>query len=104
MRYEIRKMFWHQKGLWLILLYFVLSIAGLLLFDMPTNPEIEQNREAYDHYLQQVEGKCTKETESFLSGEADRIAKANSRLQNLYDDYSDGKLTEKEFTSQLAGT
>ncbi len=103
MRYEIRKMFWHQKGLWLILLYFVLSIAGLLLFDMPTNPEIEQNREAYDHYLQQVEGKCTKETESFLSGEADRIAKANSRLQNLYDDYSDGKLTEKEFTSQLAG-
>lgn len=103
MQYEIRKMFWHQKGLWLILLYFVLSIAGLLLFDTPANPEIEQNKAAYDTYLQQVEGKCTDGTEAFLSKEAERIAEANSKLQNLYDDYSNGKLTEQELTSQVAG-
>ncbi len=103
MEYEIRKMFWHQKGLWLILLYFVLSIAGLLLFDTPSNPEIEQNKAAYDTYLQQVEGKCTDETETFLSKEAERIAEANSRLQNLYDDYSNGKLTKKELTNQVTG-
>ena len=102
MRYEIRKMFWHQKGLWLILFYFALSIAGLLLFDTAANPEIEQNKVAYDYYLQQVEGKCTDETETFLSKEAGRIAQANSRLQNLYDNYSDGKLTENELTSQIA--
>lgn len=101
MQYEIRKMFWHQKGLWLILLYFVLSIAGLLLFDTPTNPEIEQNKAAYDYYLQQVEGKCTDETETFLSKAAERIAEASNRFQNLYDDYSDGKLREKEITSQV---
>lgn len=102
MQYEIRKMFRHQKGLWLVLFYFVLSIAGILLFDTPVNPEIEQNKYAYDYYLQQVEGKCTSETKTFLSKEAKRIAEANNRLQNLYDDYSDGKLTEKEFTSQIA--
>lgn len=95
-------MFWHQKGLWLILFYFALSIAGLLLFDTAENPEIEQNKAAYDYYLQQVEGKCTDETETFLSKEAGRIAQANSRLQNLYDYYSDGKLTENELTSQIA--
>ena len=102
MQYEIRKMFWYQKGLWLILFYFVLSIAGLLLFDTPANSEIEQNKAAYDYYLQRVEGKCTDETETFLSKEAERIVEANNKLQNLYDDYSNGKLTEKELTSQVA--
>lgn len=102
MKYESRKMFRHQKGLWLILLYFVLSFAGLLIFDVPMNNEVEQNRDAYNHYLHQVEGKCTAETESLLSKEARRISKGNSELQRLYGDYYDGKLTEKEFTSQIA--
>lgn len=102
MQYEIRKMFRHQKGLWLILLYFVLSFAALLIFDTPIINNVERNREAYNHYLHQVEGKCTDKTESLLSKEAQRIAKANSELQRLYGDYYDGKLTEKEFTSQIA--
>lgn len=102
MKFESRKMFRHQKGLWLILLYFVLSFAGLLIFDVPMNNEVERNRDAYNHYLHQVEGKCTAETESLLSKEAQRISKANSELQRLYGDYYDGKLAEKEFTSQIA--
>lgn len=101
MQYEIRKMFRHQKGLWLIILYFLLSFAGLLLFDTPMNSAVERNQAAYNHYLHQVEGKCTKETEDLLSKEAERIAKANSELQRLYGEYYDGKLTEKEFTSQI---
>lgn len=102
MRYEIRKMLLHQKGVWFILAYFILSIAALIIFDAPTNNDIERNREAYDFYLHQVEGKCTEETESLLSKEAQRIAKANSELQRLYNDYYDGKLSEKEFASQIA--
>ncbi|WP_312279491.1 hypothetical protein [Oscillibacter sp.] len=102
MQYESRKMFRHQRGIWLILLYFILSFAGLLLFDTPMNDDVERNREAYDHYLHQVEGKCTDETESLLSEEAQRIAKANSELQRLYGDFYDGKLTEREFNSQIA--
>lgn len=102
MQYESRKMFRHQKGLWMILLYFVLNFAGLLLFDTPVNNDIERNREAYNQYLHQVEGKCTQKTTSFLSEEAERISKANLELQRLYSDYYDGKLTEKEFTSQIA--
>nr|WP_319489738.1 hypothetical protein [uncultured Caproiciproducens sp.] len=102
MQYESRKMFWHQKGIWLILLYFILSFVGLLLFDTPINNDVERNQEAYDHYLHQVEGKCTEETESLLSEEAERISKANSELQRLYGDYYDGKLTEREFNSQIS--
>ena len=102
MQYESRKMFRHQKGLWLILLYFVLNFAALFIFDTPINNDIEQNREAYSHYLHQVEGKCTDETESLLSEEAERISKANTELQRLYDDYYDGKLTESEFNFQIA--
>ena len=90
MQYESRKMFRHQRGIWLILLYFILSFAGLLLFDTPMNDDVERNREAYDHYLHQVKGKCTDETESLLSEEAQRIAKANTELQRLYGDYYEG--------------
>lgn len=102
MQYESRKMFRHQRGLWLILLYFILSFAGLLIFESPINNDVERHREAYNHYLYQVEGKCTDETQSLLSEEAEQISKANTELQRLYGDYYDGKLTEKEFTSQIA--
>ena len=102
MRVECKKMFWHQKGLLLVLCYLVLSFALLVLFDTPKNSEIEQNKGAYQYYLQQVEGRCTSETEAFLQGEAARIAQANSELQGLYDDYYDGKLNEKEFSVKAA--
>lgn len=101
MRAECKKMFWHQKGLFLVLCYVVLSFAALVVFDTPRNSEIQQNRQAYQYYLKQVEGKCTAETEHFLAKEAEQIAKANNELQRLYDDYYDGKLTEKEFSSKV---
>ena len=102
MRVECKKMFWHQKGLLLVFCYLILSFVVLVLFDTPRNSEIEQNKEAYQYYLQQVEGRCTGETEAFLQGEAARIAQANSELQGLYDDYYDGELTEKEFSVKSA--
>jgi hypothetical protein len=95
-------MFSHKKGTLLLLLYFMLSLAGLLLFDVPVNCDMEQNRVAYDYYLKQVEGKCTEKTDSLLSEEADRIATANSSLVRLYDDYYDSKLTEQEFNAIIA--
>lgn len=86
----------------MIALYFIMSFAGLLIFDSPINNDVELHREAYNHYLYQVEGKCTDETEMFLSKEAEQIAKANSELQRLYGDYYDGKLTDSEFNFQIA--
>lgn len=102
MRVECKKMFWHQKGLLLVLCYVVLSFAVLFIFDTPKNSEIEQNKKAYQYYLQQVEGRCTSETEAFLAKEAGQIAQANSELQRLYSDYYDGKLTEREFSAKVA--
>lgn len=99
---ECKKMFWHQKGLLVVLCYVVLSFLALVIFDVPKNGEIEQNKEAYQYYLQQVEGRCTSETEAFLAKEAGRIAQANSELQRLYDDYYDGKLAEREFSTKVA--
>ncbi len=102
MRVECKKMFWHQKGLLLVFCYVVLSFAALFIFDAPKNSEVEQNKEAYQYYLQQVEGRCTSETETFLAKEAGQIAQANSELQRLYSDYYDGKLTEREFSAKVA--
>lgn len=103
MFYEIRKMLIHQKGAYLILFYFLLSLAGLFLLDAPVSPDMERNRESYEHYLRQVEGKCTAETDAFLAAEAERIAAANSTIQRLHNDYYDGKLAEEDFHDLVAG-
>lgn len=99
--YEARKMLIHQKGLLLVLLYFLFSFGGLLVFHTSANPDIEQNRVAYDFYLHQVEGPCTVKTEKFLTDEAVRITDAQSGLQKAYNDYYDGKITKQNFDSQI---
>lgn len=102
MRHELNKMLLHRKGFGLILLYFAFSFFFLFFLDTPVSPDIEQNRQAYAHYLSQVEGKCTADTERFLSEEAVSIANANSTLQKIYGEYYDGTLSKEEFLAQSA--
>lgn len=94
--YEWKKMLFYQKGLYFISLFFVLSMATLLIFDTPKNPEIEMNSEPYAFYLNQVKGALTDETERFFKTEAKRISEANVALERAYNDYYDGKISENE--------
>ncbi|WP_367398142.1 DUF5050 domain-containing protein [Paenibacillus sp. MSJ-34] len=95
--YEMKKMFFLQKGLLFIGLFYVLSLAYMVLFDKPANPEIEMNASLYSFYLHQVQGPYTDKTERFFASEAAKISDAKVALQKATDDYYDGKIGEEEF-------
>lgn len=89
-------MFLYQKGLLWISLYFVVSLACLVLFNTPENPEMEINASSYEHYLDVVRGPQTKEAEQLFVKEAANISKAKVELTKLYDSYYDGEISEEE--------
>lgn len=99
--YEMKKMFYHQKGLLWIGLFFIFSIMTLIIFDKPENPGIEMHFEEYSYYLNQVDGPYSVETEEFLTAESKRISDANIALQKVYDNYYDGHISEREWVAQL---
>lgn len=94
--YEMKKMFFHQKGLLMIGLFFVLSTMTLFIFDAPKKPDVEMNSEQYAYYLNQVKGPYSEETEQFLANEAKRISDAKVALEKAYNDYYGGKILEEE--------
>ncbi|MFD0710808.1 TolB family protein [Paenibacillus sp. GCM10027626] len=99
-RYELKKMLLKQKGLLFIVLYFVCSLASLMIGDQPANPDAVTNGAHYQYYLQQVKGRFTAETDEFFKAEASRISQAKVELRKLYDDYYDREITEAELTAK----
>lgn len=98
--HEMRKMFFYQKGLLFIGLYFFLSTAALVVFDRPANPDLELNAQEYSFYLDQVRGPSSEATERFLTSESIRLSDANIALRKAYDDYYDGGISEDEFLAR----
>lgn len=101
--YEMKKMLFYQKGLIFISLFFVLSMATLLVFDTPKNPDIEMNVEQYSYYLNQVKGPLSDETKQFFANESKQISDANVALEKVYNDYYEGGITERELL-KVSGT
>ena len=98
MIYEIKKMFHHQKGLVIVFLFVVLSICVLLVSDKPTSLAVEDSRDQYMKYIDQVQGSLSEGTEQFLSSESNRISEAQIAIDKLYGSYYNGALSENEFT------
>lgn len=94
--YEMKKMFVHQKGLFYIGLFFVLSIASLLGLDTPSNRDIAMNAEPYLFYLDQVNGPYSENTERFFADEAKKLSDAKIALRQAYDDWYDGKMSAQQ--------
>lgn len=94
--YEMKKMFFHQKGLLFISIFFVLNIATLLIFDTPKNPMMEMNSKQYSYYINQVNGPLSDEKKKFFAEESERISEAKIALEKTYSDYYDGKISENE--------
>lgn len=97
---EAKKMLFYQKG-WLCLLLFVfLWMGALMLLDAPVQPDVETGKEQLFYYLEQVGGRCTPETEAFISQEASQIALAESAQKTLRMRYAEGTLSKAEFDMQ----
>lgn len=100
MVYEIKKMYLHQKGLLFVVMFFLSNIFILIITDRPVNSSFEESRDQYFTYLEKVEGPLSAQTEEFLLDESNTIKDAKINLDQLYDDYYDGNITEDAFTQE----
>lgn len=100
--YELKKMMLVRKGLWMIVLFFLLNIITLFLTDAPENEQAEYHKADYTYYLKQVEGEYTSQKAEFLENKALSLEQSRQKRQMLYDAYYDGTLAENSFQQQLA--
>lgn len=98
--YEAKKMLIHQKGLFFIGIFFLLSIVYLVVADKPFNNEIELFKKEYNYYLNKLEGINTTDKSNFLESEAEKITDAKIYLDNLYDEYYDGIVNDNDFNNK----
>ncbi len=100
--YEWKKILWYRKGLLLIILFVLLRILSLLLFDQPMNSDIINYEEGYQYYLAMTEGKLDEVKVTLFEEISNDFSEAESRLQTIYSDYSDGEINESEYQSRLS--
>lgn len=96
-RFEWEKMMLRQRGLLILVVYFILQLAFLVVTDAPYHEERITFGEQYQKYLEQVRGKYTKEKGDFLEREAEKIGGAAERIVSVRQDYYGGKISEKEY-------
>lgn len=99
--YELRKIFFHQKGLFYIVLVLLVSSLLLGMSDNPNNSAMEQYRNEYNWYLEKVNGQCTNEKALFLEEEARIINEASGNIDNLLDSFYAGEISESEYNKGI---
>lgn len=99
-RFEWEKMMLRQRGLLILIVYFILQLAVLAVTDAPYHEERMTFREQYQKYLKQVRGKYTEEKGNYLEREAEEIERAAERIVSVRQDYYDGKISEKEYEQE----
>lgn len=99
--YELKKIFFHQKGFLFVLLFLFIKIISLLVLDKPVNDEMQIELPRYSYYLEKVQGKITKETTEFFIEEATKLSDANVSLQKLNHEYYEGNIDKKEYKDRL---
>lgn len=100
--FEWKKILLYQKGAGLILLFIILKILGLFLFEQPVNADIAENKESYEMWLDKVEGKLDDDKKVFIEEMSSKYTLAESRIQKIYMDYSHGKINLNELESELS--
>ena len=100
-KFEFKKMFIKQYGVIIVLIFLILKILGLIIFDNPRNLEMYNKLYSYNFYLEHLQGKLTEEKKDFFLNEQNRIVKANSSIQILNNKYYDGEINQVEYNGKL---
>ena len=100
--YELKKIMFFQKGQLYITAFLLISTLWMAVSDTPRNSAMEQYRNEYGWYLEQVEGACTEGTAVFLEQEAAAIAEANSTRRNFLEQYYNGSITKEKYQQENA--
>ena len=100
-RYEWKKLMYHSGGGPIIAVFILLEVLGLIISHGSRLSETERYRSFYEQYLSHAAGKVDGRTERYFSERDEAFSRAESQLQTIYQRYSSGELTEKEYRSQL---
>ena len=99
-RYEMKKILFYRRSLWLILGLVCLELLSTLLFTKPYDAQLERNRQVYESYLSTVEGPLTQENRDYLEAEMERLDENHQALENLKQSFYAGAISEGEYRQQ----
>ena len=99
-RYEMKKILFYRRSLWLILGLVCLELLSTLLFTKPYDAQLERNRQVYESYLSAVEGPLTQENRDYLEAEMERLDENHQALENLKQSFYAGAISEGEYRQQ----
>ena len=94
--YEWKKIFINQRGWLVILVALMLKMGYLLIVDTPEYVEVEQYRNDYMYYMQNVNGKLSDEKTHYIEAIASQSAAVKDIISQTYLDFYAGNISEKE--------
>lgn len=86
-KFELRKMFRVNRGIFIIVIFLIAELALLILGDAPANTDAALYREQYLTELEKVEGPWTSEKAALLESEARDTAGSSEGFNVLYKQY-----------------
>ena len=101
LRTEWKKMLQYRKGAWLVALFLLAELIGLLFFTQPYDRELEENRAVYNKYLVRVEGSLTRQKQDYIESEMERLSQVHRTMGSVEAGYYAGTVTEAEYRAQF---
>ena len=98
---EWKKLLIGRRGLWLIAVFLLAELAGIILFTEPYDKALEENREVYESYLSPLTGSLTAEKRAFVESEMDRLEQVHRKMEQLKQDYYSGSILEEEYRNSF---
>lgn len=100
-KYELKKILFYRRGLWLVMAVLAAEIAGMLFFTKPYDPILEENREVYERYLSQVEGALTEEKRTLIEETMEELSENRKQLDALETSFYIGEIPEEKFRPEF---
>ena len=97
LKYEWKKLLVNRRGIWLIGVFLVAELLGVLLFTQPYDKVLEENRQVYESYLAPVTGALTQEKRDSIEAEMERLNAVHREMEQLKQNYYSGEVSEEEY-------
>lgn len=100
-RFELKKILFVQKGLFILTVCLLFKLLFLSLLPEMKDSRIQLSQKQYDRYLQQLYGENTQEKASFIRQEYENCKMTIGRKAAMEEAYRDGELTEEEWQAYI---
>lgn len=99
-QYELRKIFVHRKGILIVFLFCLLSIAVLSITDVPKDRPQDQAGEEYKYWIDLLCGPLDTSKEEMIQDTSKEISDANIALAELRNKYYAGEISFEQYDNQ----